>query len=381
MPAKPTVKVAFVYDDTLDGWEGVAQQVKILGGWLSARGHKVSYFVGQSKTKQWQGGKVYSLSRNAKVIFNGNRMSIPMPANKQVIRRSLAEQKPDILHVQMPHSPYMAQRVVDEASANTAIAGTFHVYPANKKVVFGSRLLKLLYFRGLRKFDAISAVSTAARGFADSAFGLASTVIPNTVDVGSLRSSAANEPETVVFLGRLVERKGCRQLIEAFRLVHNALPEAKLLIGGTGPKRAELEKLVQKLGLSDVVEFKGFIDEDKKGDFLAGGAVACFPSLYGESFGIVLIEAMAAGTGAVIGGHNPGYRSVLGANPYLLFDPNNKQELADKILELLRDNKKRASVSKWQAEAIGQYDVNTVGPQIEQLYARAIAKSLESRHN
>jgi phosphatidylinositol alpha-mannosyltransferase len=381
MPKEKTLKIAFVYDDSLDGSEGVTQQVKILGSWMSERGHKVSYFVGQSKIRSWEGGRVYSLSRNIRVVFNGNYVSIPLPANKRGIKNALKAQQPDVLHVQMPHSPYMAQRVVDEAYESAAVVGTYHVYPASPLVSWGAKVLRLLYLRGLRKFDAVSAVSTAAQDFADSAFNMEAGVIPNTIEVAKLRSDTKNKPATVVFLGRLVERKGCRQLIEAFRIVHGILPDARLVIGGKGPQAPALKKLVAQYGLDVSVEFKGFIDEDKKGDFMASGTVACFPSLYGESFGLVLVEAMAAGTGVVIGGDNPGYRSVLGEKPELLFDPKNKEVLAAKIVELLKDTSQREDLHEWQQNVVGQYDVDTVGPQIERLYAAAIAKMHGRRHN
>src|SRR4051812_32795340 len=123
------MKIGFVFDDTLDSYDGVAQYVKTLGTWLSSQGHEVRYLVGQTKMIQWSGGKVYSLSKNQKVIFNGNRLSIPIAASSRKIKKVLAEENFDILHVQVPYSPFMAQKVIKSAGENTAIIGTFHVAP------------------------------------------------------------------------------------------------------------------------------------------------------------------------------------------------------------------------------------------------------------
>ena len=375
------LKIGLVFDDTLDSQDGVAGQVKIIGQWLSQQGHSVSYLVGQTVMTSWADGQVYSLSRNQKVSFNGNRMSIPLPANGAIIREVVSELGLDVLHVQMPHSPFMAQKVVNAADGSTAIVGTFHVYPMNGLAKHGSKLLKPLYLGGLSKFDEVVSVSQPAANFAKAVFGLDTTVIPNTIDVASFKSGIKNKPGQVVFLGRLVSRKGCRQLIEAFRLVVDTIPDARLLIGGKGPQQAELAKLVSKLGLGRNIEFKGFIDNRHRPDFLASGTVACFPSLGGESFGIVLIEAMAAGSGVVIGGNNPGYASVLDQKPQLLFDPGSKSELAKLLIDLLSNAAPRQKLHNWQASEVKRYDINVVGKQIESLYARAIAKRRGNRHN
>ncbi len=381
MPQNQKLNIAFLYDDSLDGSEGVANQVKLLGGWMSARGHKVSYFGGETKLKDWHGGKVYSLAKNVRVRFNGNRLSIPLPAKKAAIRRALAVEKPDILHVQMPHSPFMSQRVID-AAGNTPAVGTFHIFPAGNLVRVGARLLRLAYHGRLSKIGEVVSVSSAAQEFAKSSFKLKTSVVPNMVDIKQFKVQKASiKPNQVVFLGRLVDRKGCAQLIQAFSSVKQHIPEARLVIAGDGPQRNQLEFLAKRLGLGTSVEFLGFVSEQQRRQLLASAAVACFPSLYGESFGIVLIEAMAAGSGVVLAGNNPGYASIMGAIPETMFDPRDPKALGDKILLFLGDNQLSTSVHESQAKLVKQFDVNNVGPQIEALYERAIDKTAGTRHN
>jgi phosphatidylinositol alpha-mannosyltransferase len=298
--AKPPLKVGFVYDDSLDGNEGVARAIKNLGTWLLNRGHTVSYFVGETQIKDFQGARVYSLSKNLGVTFNGNQLSIPLPASVSRIKTALETEQPDVLHVQMPHSPLLAQLVVNHTEA--AVVGSFHIYPANYMARTGSRLLRLLYLNGLAKFDEIVSVSPAAAEFAKNYYGIESSVIPNSVDVKEYKNSEKNLAGRVVFLGRLVPRKGCRQLIEAFELASKLVPGSELVIAGEGPQRPELQALILQKKLNNQVKFLGYVSEVEKIKLLASAQVACFPSLHGESFGIVLIEAMAAGSGAVLAG-------------------------------------------------------------------------------
>lgn len=379
--AKSRLRIGIVFDDTLDSVDGVAQYVKVLGGWLSREGHQVSYLVGQTETSEWVGDKIYSLSRNIRVSFNGNKVSVPLRADTKLIKGLLAGQRFDVLHVQMPYSPFMAQKVL-RLAPETAKVATFHVFPAGRLSEYGSRLLGLWQRRNLRKLDKVLAVSPAAAGFAKRAFGIECEASSNVVDGRAFGTvKAENQPGHIVFLGRLVERKGCRQLIEAFALLSARLSDAHLTIGGDGPLRPELEALVRRKGLEDKVTFLGFIAEADKPALLGSAAVACFPSLYGESFGIVLIEAMAAGAGVVLGGDNPGYRTVLGERPKLLISPEYTASFADRLYELLTDTKLAAELKKWQTGRVKDFDVRIVGPKVVEAYKQAIAKKNESIDN
>jgi phosphatidylinositol alpha-mannosyltransferase len=377
-PKKP-LKIAFVYDDSLDGDEGVARAIKNLGIWLTQHGHSVSYLVGQTKIKDFQGMPVHSLSKNVGVVFNGNRSTIPLPASTRKIKATLAKEGPDVMHVQMPHSPFMGQRVVNRSPA--AVVGSFHIYPANFLARVGSRLLKLLYLNGLKKFDEVVSVSPAAAEFAADYYGLKTSVIPNSVELKQYISKADNVPGRVVFLGRLVPRKGCRQLIEAFDGVSQLVPAAELIVAGDGTQRQELEKMVTKKNLQAKVKFLGYVSEAEKIKLLASAQVACFPSLYGESFGIVIIEAMAAGAGTVLAGDNPGYTTVLGPKPELLVNPEKTTEFCARLVTLLTDKAKSDDLHEWLGKEVHRYDIETVGRQTEALYRRSIAKNSRSKHN
>ncbi|MGH7156695.1 MAG: glycosyltransferase family 4 protein [Candidatus Saccharimonadales bacterium] len=370
------LSIGLVFDDSLDSNDGVAQYVKTLGAWLSQRGHKVSYLVGETKLAEWAGGKVYSLSKNQTVSFNGNKLSIPLPGNGRRVREFMKHHRFDVLHVMVPYSPFMAEKAILAAPPTTAIVGTFHIFPSGNTSFWGSKLLRLTLRRSLRKFGQIVSVSQVAAGFAQSAYHISSYVIPNPVDISAFKPAKAfkKHPDEIVFLGRLVKRKGVAQLINAFQLLSQSNPNARLVIAGKGPLRQALESQVATLGLSSKVEFLGYIDEADKSRLLGKAAIACFPSLYGEAFGIVLIEAMASGAIAVLGGDNPGYRSVLVPQPKLLIDPRNAAVFAGRLKELLEDEALQKQVHEWQQQTVEQYDINVVGAQILGLYDSAIAR-------
>lgn len=364
----PKLKIGLVLDDSLDrSQNGVQQYVQSLGAWLLAQGHTVHYLVGQTQSSD---ESVHSLSRNIAVRFNKNRLSIPLPANKKRIQQLLADEQYDVLHVQMPYSPMLAGRVIAAAPPKTAVMGTFHILPFGKTQQYASKLLSSVQRRSLQRFDAICSVSSAAQSFADSHFGITSQVIPNMIDVRRFVSTYNIKPRRVVFLGRLVPRKGCKEFLEAVHaLPPKLLSGLEVIVASDGPQRAQLEAYVQKHDLP--VTFVGFVSESQKTELLATSQLAVFPSLGGESFGIVLIEAMAAGAGMVIGGNNPGYASVLGEWPDVLVDPRDAKGFAHTLQRFIEDTEAHASIHAEQQKAVKQYDTNVVGAQILDLYKTA----------
>lgn len=375
------LSVAFLYDDTIDSSDGVTQYVKTLGAWLSSQGHSVSYLVGESKSSEWRGGKVYPLSKNLRIIWAGNRLSMPIWPKLGRIKDVLGGNQFDVVHVQSPYSPLMSQQVLKRLPDSVGVVGTWHVYPANRRSVLGSKLLKLVYGRSLKRFDKFISVSPAAQAYAKDAFGVHSVVLPNVVKVPESIEPETGDKKQIVFLGRLVERKGAGHLIRAFAVLERDLADVELVIAGTGPQQDELEKLVAKLGVTDSVKFLGYVDEAEKFRLLAGADIACLPSLFGESFGIVLIEAMAAGAQIVLGGDNSGYRTVLGEQPDLLVNPRATDEFAERLARLLEDRPLIKRLHEWQTSVVKQYLVGNVGPQIVELYRSAIANRQTSRHN
>lgn len=374
------MKIGFVLDDTLDKPDGVQQYVLTMGAWLSVHGHTVHYLTGASSRQDV--GTVHSLSKNVQVTFNGNRLGIPLPANGKAIGKLLAKEQYDVLHVQMPYSPMLAQKVIRRAAPSTAVVGTFHILPQTRMVMLATQALGVWLRSSLRRFNAVFAVSPAAGDFARKAFRLPNvSVLPNVIALQKFRDAQPfpgyqkDGLPTIMFLGRLVPRKGCAVFLAAIAELKRAHPEQafQAVVCGKGPLEAELKRQVQQLGISGQVEFTGFISETDKPGYMASADILAFPSSGGESFGYVLIEAMASGRAVVLAGDNPGYRSVLDERPELLFPALDPQKLAGKMYHYLTNTAIRQPIITWQSQHDIQFDVEIVGPQLVDAYHKATA--------
>ncbi len=380
------MKIAFLLDDSLDKADGVQQYIITLGHYYQQQGHEVHYLVGQTRRRDIP--RVHSLSKNLQVKFNQNRMSTPLPASKSAIRKLLAEEKFDVLHVQVPYSPFLAGRVIAAAASTTAVIGTFHIVPFAWQEIFATRLLSVALWRNKKRFDILYSVSIPAQKFAKRSFRMQSQVIPNAVNLAAFHSGKRlrkydDGKVNIVFLGRLVERKGCYQLLQALQLLHEEglLSGLRVLICGKGPENEKLQQFVVQHHMAKSVKFVGFVTEHEKADYLASADVAVFPSTGGESFGIVLVEAMAARAGVVLAGNNSGYRSVLRERPAQLFDPYDTAKFAKALKGFAFNKPARNRASKWQETQVGQYDVSRVGNQLLRAYEGIVAKKQRTSDN
>lgn len=372
------LKIAYVLDDSLDGTDGVQQYVLTVSDWMTAQGHECHFLTGH--TTRTDIANVHSTTKVLKVRFNKNRMATPLPANKKRLSTLLRDQRFDIVHVQMPYSPLMAGRLLRALPGSTAAVGTFHILPFGRLHTSANRLLGKVNSRTLQRFDTIVAVSPAAQEFAKHAYGVNSEVLPNAVNMQKFltKKPMHNRPRKlrIVFLGRLVERKGAQELLTALDYLQTHEPafmaSVECVMVGKGKDLRRLRNYVSSHHLDHTVSFAGFIDEAGKPALLASADLAVFPSLGGESFGIVLIEAMAAGAGVVLGGDNPGYRSVLGERPELLCDPQQTQAFAERIKLLLTDQELHNRLHAWQTRKVHQYDIAQVGPKLLSYYQAAI---------
>lgn len=366
------MKIGFVLDDTLDSTDGVQQYVLLLGSWLTSHGHEVHYLTTRSRRQDIE--HLHAIGKNLRIKFNRNVVPFVLPSSPRQIAQTLEREQFDVLHIQMPYNPGFGARVITLAPAGTAIVGTFHIAPYSVTEKMLTKVLSYWVKPSRLKFDAVMSVSRPAKELARDSFKLDSVVVSNMVDTASYRLASSltfNETPELLFVGRLVPRKGCEHFIKSLELLTTAF---QATIVGDGPERVKLEKLVQKAGLSDKVGFAGFVSEAKKRKLLAKADIAVYPSTGGESFGIVLIEAMAAGSCLVLAGDNPGYQSVLGALPETMFDPTNHQQLAGKIESYINDHQKAQRLYRAQQKLVKQYDVEVVALQVLHIYQQAVAK-------
>jgi glycosyltransferase involved in cell wall biosynthesis len=168
---------------------------------------------------------------------------------------------------------------------------------------------------------------------------------------------------------RQIFKKGVRYLLAAWALVEKQLSEARLVIAGDGPERNMLESRTRQLKLQRV-QFLGRVTDEEKRELLRRCSVYTSPALYGESFGIVLLEAMAAGA-VTVAGSNPGYESVLtGTGRLSLVDSKASSELARRLVLLMSDQPLRKAWQSWAKREVLRYDFGSVVDAYEQLYQR-----------
>ncbi len=371
--------IGFVFDDTLDALDGVQQHIITIGTELVRRGHDVHYLVGE--THHSPVPQTVSLARNVMVSFNGNRMRIPLPVCKREIRAALAHNNYDILHIQAPDSPLFGGRVLECAPQSTGVVATYHIAPIDRRACYGGRALGLVNAHSHRRVDEVIAVSQVAAQYAQFTAHTHGTIIANPVNVEKFATAAhratrdAAHPH-IVFLGRLVPRKGAQLLLDALDYGERhgmfPMPGLHVTIAGDGPL---MDDCVQRAArLRTPVQFVGTVDEGKA-DLLASADVAVFPAIGGETFGIVLPEAIASGAGVTLAGDNPGYRWTMRGDEDALFSvgPDHARVLAERITRALTDAPWARRLHAREEALLDRYNVQAVTDEVEQVYARAIA--------
>ncbi len=373
------LKIGFVLDGGLEEPDGVQQYILNLGEYYRSLGHSTYYLVAGNLSY----GREFAVSLCRSVSFrsNGNNVKLPLlPANPYKIKKYLDSENFDVLHVQVPYLPFLGEQLINFSGKKTAIIGTYHVVPRNWKVSTGNWILGKLSYLSVRKVDQMISVSEVAERIALRDYNSRSVVIPNPINFDRFKMAKPLDfPKNelhILFLGRLVERKGVMDLLKAVVILNNKsdLPRFKLVICGKGPYLNKLQSFAKKNNISQLIEFTGFISEEIKPRYYASADISVFPSTGGESFGIVLLEAMASGKSAVLAANNDGYKSLLADFDDQLFEAGSASDLASKLELLLRNKDKRMQIAGRGSGFAAQFDSKIVGDQILQIYYQALIK-------
>jgi phosphatidylinositol alpha-mannosyltransferase len=290
------------------------------------------------------------------------------------IDQVLAKNKFDIVHVHEPLAPFLPMQMLPRI--NCPVVGTFHA--ASPETILAKTIAGSigLYVKSILKYlDYITAVSVSATSYIDHYKHHPVTYIPNGVDLNLYHPPAnlkTSSRKTILFIGRLEARKGVKYLLKAYEQLANHT-NLKLVIAGAGPDEYKLQKYVTDQNIPHV-SFLGHISDSEKVKLLQKSDLFCAPALYGESFGIVLLEAMACNI-PIIAGDNPGYASVLGGRGLLsLVNPLDTPAFSRQIELLLNDEMLRKAWQQWANTAIKTYDYKKVADQYEAVYKRALLK-------
>lgn len=352
---------------------GVQEIVKETQKELEKRGHEVVIITPQPKEPYTRTGH--------RVIFLGSATDIksPLSTTSQIsasvltdeIDSMLEYEKFDILHFHEPWVPVLSRQILSRSKAvNIA---TFHA--KLPETLASKALAKVItpYTKPLlRHIHAFTAVSSAAAEYVQSLTDADIRLVPNGINITHFRKPAGlvkkpNKRKQILYIGRLEKRKGVAYLIAAFAELERRGVKAELLIAGDGVDREKLEEQVADLGLKHV-KFLGYIEDAEKRRLLHTADLFCSPALYGESFGIVLLEAMASGL-VTVAGNNPGYESVMeGLGQLSLVNPRDTSEFSHRLELLLSDEGLRMLWIKWAKKYVRQFDYPNVVDQYEKVY-------------
>jgi phosphatidyl-myo-inositol alpha-mannosyltransferase len=366
--------IGYILDDSLDVMDGVQQAMLNIGEEMRRRGHDVHYLVPKTNRTDIRG--IHSLGDFYRLAFNGNSVRTPKFLSKKTIRGVYDSVRFDVLHVQMPYSPLFASKLLKYAPKVTPKVGTFHILPYDGIASLGTTFLGKLMHASHRSLDVVYAVSKPALDFMSTSYGLQGTVLPNPIDYSFFHAHASQADKSqkkVVYVGRFDERKGVRELAHAIKLLREAgQSDVSFTMCGKGPLLQWVQSFNTQYALD--IQLPGFVDDVQKAQELASATIAIFPSKSGESFGIVLTEAMSSGASVVLGGDNPGYRSVLSPWPDSLFDATSPQAIADKISFFLNETDIRTQIGREQQTYVKQFDIIGIADKLELSYQSLVAK-------
>ena len=365
------MRIGMVCPYSFDVPGGVQSHVLQLAVAMRARGHEVSVLA-PSSSHVMLPDYVVSGGKAVPIPYNGSVARLRFgPATHRKVKRWLADGDFDVLHLHEPNAPSLSMLAL--AVAEGPIVATFHAST--------TKSLTLSVFQGIlrpfhEKIVGRIAVSDLARRWQMEALGSDAVEIPNGVDVPAFANAPLLEGyprpgKTVLFLGRFDERrKGMDVLLRALPALAERFPEVQVLIVGRGD---EYELCEEAGPLADNLRFLGQVDDEEKASALRSADVYCAPNTGGESFGIVLVEAMAAGT-AVVASDLDAFRRVLrDGQAGRLVPVDDGRALADALIDVLGDDALRARYVKASQEAVRRYDWPVVAQQIVRVYETVAA--------
>ena len=368
------MKIAMVspYDFTWPG--GVTIHVSQLARELERSGHEVQVLAPHSPSRECQDGDLLvPLGRSVPLPSNGSiaRVSLSVWLARR-IRALLQREQYDVIHLHEPMAPILPLTVLEYS--NTVNVGTFHAC-RNRQHLY--RMSRPVIKRWRSRLHGSIAVSPAAMRYVSEAFPGEYEIIPNGIDVDHFSQRAVPWPQyqdgktNLIFVGRLEKRKGLRYLLEAYGKLKWDMPDLRLIVVGPGTPDKDSYHVLSSQNLQDV-EFVGRVPYEDLPRYYASADIFCSPATGGESFGIVLLEAMAAGK-PIVASDIEGYRGVMQHGMQgKLFLNKNVESLASELQTLILDPDLRWKMGQQGRTTAPQYRWQVVARRVEQYYESCI---------
>ena len=361
------MRVALVCPYAWDRFGGVQSHVRSLAAALRARGHVVEVFAPHVAADVVAPEGVTLVGRAVPIPANGSVAALAFgPAVGPAVRRALAAFDPDVLHLHEPLIPSISLLAL--RSSEVPAVGTFH---AAMEWSFGYGIARGALGPTIRRLAARTVVSESARALVSRYFPGPYVLTPNGIDVSAFAGAepaSHAEGATVLFFSRLEKRKGLEVLIRAMATLGKG--EATLVVAGAGPEERAVRSLARSLSVDAV--WLGRVPDAEVASVYRGADVYCAPALGGESFGIVLVEAMAAGT-PVVCSNLPGFRAVAGDAAFLVA-PRAHRRLGAALKLVLEDPAKAETMRAKGRAVAARFDWGRLVPRVEELYESALAR-------
>lgn len=353
---------------------GVQNHIECLAYELRKGGHDVKIMAPSIKgfKSDREDVTVFGHSTEFPIADTRIELSIALGKEQEKLKEYLQKENFDVIHFHEPWIPTLSMQILTES--NSTNIATFHA--ANRNTILMQSLTTLVMPIAnsvINLIDGIIAVSTVPTKYIKEFSEKEINIVPNGIDLRTF--SPKHKPfkkyldgkVNILFVGRLDKRKGVIYLMRAYKQLRSHYDNVRLIIGGKGDEYDKIVKYVKKHNLPDV-EMLGFVEEEDKPRLYASCDIYCSPALYGESLGIVLLEAMATGK-AVVGGANDGYKTVLKDRGSLfLVKPKKVKSFARKLELLCRDKELRDFMGKWGIEEAKKYSWEKVATDVEKVY-------------
>ena len=372
------MKIALVspYDFAYPG--GVANHICALEHHFTRMGHEVKIIAPASHAITTFGDRFIPIGKPRPIPTGGSiaRVTISLRL-ASTIKAVLSKEKFDIVHLHEPFMPMLCSAVL--RFSNAPNIGTFHAFSGSPGYDFGKPISTIMLKRRARKLDGRIAVSKAAMEFANKYVPGCYTIIPNGVDLERFSPEVppidqfVDDKLNILFVSRLEKRKGLNYLLEAYKQVKGEIPNSRLIIVGPGTRlRHKYEKWVRRNGVKDVV-FVGYVSYDELPRYYKIADIFCVPATGRESFGIILLEAMAVGK-PIVATNIEGYAGLVADGVEgLLVPPKNKEQLAQALISLATDDSLRQEIGARGRIKASEYGWEHIAQRVSNYYLRVIS--------
>jgi phosphatidyl-myo-inositol alpha-mannosyltransferase len=355
------------YDFSRPG--GVKSHILSLSSQLSKLGHEVKIIAPNINKDLVAESNIVFFGKNRSLNFGGTKIDINIALGDEwrELRAFIRKEKFDVIHFHTIWNPLLPFQVRLLSLKGTKHIATFHDTP--KSLWVGKTIMPLMARLIFPFIDQIISVSESQSKFINRFSSRDISIIPNGIDLDQFKGSITEKryKNTLLFLGRLEPRKGVFYAIKAFEKLKTKHTGLKLIIAGDGDQRSEIESFISTHQLTDVT-LLGFVSEIEKIKLLQQSSIYLATAIYGESFGIVLLEAMAAGI-PIAGFANEGYKNIITQemSPYFS-NPKDLDSLVDSVDQLLSNQSLLDNLAKSGLHNVQKYDWRVISKEIEKLY-------------